>query len=69
MYNRTNSVYTKYFEDNTDYLFGSSYTYDEEANLYTITGETQVLNDWENDYDKISSYFKFYFYFLYNNTC
>ncbi len=52
MFNKTDTYYTKTMT-NTSYLYGSAFTYDSETNTYTLSGTTQVLSNWEEDYDKV----------------
>ena len=54
MFNKTHSYHQKRMS-NTNYLYGSSYTYDSETDTYTITGETQIIGDWETGYDKLNN--------------
>ena len=54
MYNRAYSASTIY-PTTTEYLYGNSYHYDEETNTYTLTGETQVVGDWETGHDKLTN--------------
>ncbi len=54
MYNHSYSTSTKY-PGTTEYLYGNSYVYNEETNTYTLSGETQVIDDWETGYDKLTN--------------
>ena len=54
MFNKTHSFYQKTMS-NTNYLYGSSYTYNSETDTYTITGETQIIGDWQTGYDKLDN--------------
>ena len=38
----------------TEYKYGSSFTYDESTNMYTLSGITQNINDWSTGYSLIS---------------
>ena len=39
----------------TEYLFGNTYEYDNDTDTYTLSGKTQLIGDWENDYDKLDN--------------
>ena len=54
MYNYTHEYKQKNMSSN-EYLYGNSYEYDSETNTYTLTGDTQVIGDWENGYDKLDN--------------
>ena len=40
---------------NGTYKFGSSFTYDESANTYTLSGSTQNISDWRTGYNQINN--------------
>ena len=39
----------------TEYLYGNSYEYNSETDTYTLSGETQIIGDWESGYDKLDN--------------
>ena len=54
MFNKTTPYHEKKMSS-TDYLYGSSYTYNSETDTYTISGETQIIGDWQTGYDKLDN--------------
>ena len=54
MFNKT-TPYNEKKMSSTDYLYGSSYTYNSDTDTYTITGETQIIGDWQTGYDKLNN--------------
>ena len=54
MFNKTTD-YNHKSMSTTNYLYGSSYSYDRDTDTYTITGETQTIGDWDNGYDKLNN--------------
>ena len=39
----------------TNYLYGNSFTYDSNTNLYTLSGETKTINKWNTNYTQINN--------------
>ncbi len=54
MYHYVYNVNTKSM-NTTEYLYGHSFVYDEDEDMYTLSGETQVVGDWETGYDKLTN--------------
>ena len=52
-------MYNKKYRNNEDIIqsvnakFGSNYTYDNNSNLYTLSGTTRIIDDWSSNYNTI----------------
>ena len=39
----------------TEYKYGNSFTYDADTNTYTLSGETQIINNWLNGFNTVDN--------------
>ena len=44
-----------YMNIENDYMYGNTFTYNEETEEYTLSGETQHFYDWPNNYSKLGN--------------
>ena len=56
MFNKVFFDYMKYRDDITSSKYGSSFTYDNSTNTYTLSGTTEDITYWYNQYDQISDF-------------
>ena len=54
MFNRVYNSKSKNINNNTEYKFGNSFTYDSSTNTYTLSGATKNISNWYNGYNEIS---------------
>ena len=53
-FNKTYYYKKKTPQTNT-YMYGNSFTYDENTNIYTLSGTTKTISDWSTGYTKINN--------------